>query len=141
MPAPPVVHENTWVIQGKRGTRLGIAFGDGRPVQQLNLHDHLPAGRVPRLSNYVFDLTGMLPDAVGLDLETAGASSGFGAAGINFIGHTRGEAAARATPSGTCTTAGASTSMTTSQLPFIYAQFFARRQHGRPRQPAAGRGE
>jgi len=94
---PLVVHDNTWVIRGKDGTYLGLSFGDGREVQQLNLYDHLPAERVPRLNNYVFDLTGILPDAVGLDLGvTAGASIGFGAAGINFIWHTRGEATGRA---------------------------------------------
>ena len=38
---PLVVHDNTWVIRGKDGTYLGLSFGDGREVQQLNLYDHL----------------------------------------------------------------------------------------------------
>lgn len=107
---PLVVKDNTWVIRGKDDTYSGLAFDDGRDVQQLNLPaDRVPADRVPRLNNYVFDLTSILPDAVGLDLGvTAGASIGFGAAGINFIWHTRGEATGRATPNGTSTTAGAS---------------------------------
>ncbi|WP_156176459.1 hypothetical protein [Hymenobacter terrenus] len=99
-PKPLVVAENTWVIRGKDGTYLGFAFGDGRQVRQLNLYDHLPADRVPHLGNYIINLTGILPDAIGIDIGAAiGAdlrspmgSSGLSAmGGINIIVHTRGQ--------------------------------------------------
>lgn len=73
VPKPLVVSSNTFVIRGKDDTYLGFAFGDGRQVHQVNLYDYLPVERVPHLGNYVFDLTGGLPDAIGLD---TGASAG-----------------------------------------------------------------
>ena len=92
VPKPLVVTENTFVIRGKDDTYLGFAFGDGRQVSQINLYDHLPADRVPHLGNYVLSLTGILPDAIGLDI---GASIGAGPiaamAGFNILWHTRGE--------------------------------------------------
>lgn len=94
VPKPLVVSKNTFVIRGKDDTYLGISFGYGRQVHQLNLYDHLPADRVPHLGNYVFDLTGIIPDAIGLDIGGAiGASAASGMAGINLIWHTRGEKA------------------------------------------------
>jgi hypothetical protein len=103
---PLVVNHSTFVIRGRDGTYLGLSFGDGRQAQQLNLYDYLPAHAVPYLSNFVFDLTGILPDAFGLDIGVAGgfeinnplASKGsagsFGLAGlggINLIWHSRGD--------------------------------------------------
>ena len=99
-PKPLVVSEKTFVIRGKDGTYLGIAFGDGRQAQEVNLYDHLPADRVPVLGNYVLSLTGIIPDAIGIDI---GAAAGVGLSlgtsvsftplmgGINLIWHTRGE--------------------------------------------------
>ena len=84
--------ENTFVIRGKDGTYLGFAFGDGRQAHQVNLYDYLPADRVPHLGNYVLDLTGILPDAIGIDIgASAGASMVSGMAGLNILWHTRGE--------------------------------------------------
>lgn len=91
-PRPLVVAENTWVIRGKDGTYLGFAFGDGRQVHQMNLYDHLPAHRVPRLGNYVLDLTGTIPDAIGIDIGISAGAGVFSAVGgINILWHTRGE--------------------------------------------------
>jgi hypothetical protein len=95
-PAPLVVTENTWVIRGKDGTYLGFSFGDGRQVGQVNLYDHLPADRVPHLGNYILQLTGIVPDAIGLDIgASAGVSMASGMAGLNIIWHTRGEGGRR----------------------------------------------
>ena len=100
VPPALVVAENTFVIRGKDGTYLGFAFGDGRQVSQLNLYDHLPADRVPHLGNYILSLTGLLPDAIGIDIgasvgsDVRGSfgSSGLSAqGGVNILWHTRGE--------------------------------------------------
>ena len=92
VPKPLVVTESTWVIRGKDNTYLGFAFGDGRQVRQINLYDHLPADRVPHLSNYVLSLTGTLPDAIGIDIGfSAGASVFTAMGGVNILWHTRGE--------------------------------------------------
>jgi hypothetical protein len=91
-PKPLVVSHNTFVIRGKDDTYLGFSFGDGRQAHQVNLYDYLPADRVPHLGNYILDLTGILPDAIGIDIGTsAGASMASGLAGINILWHTRGE--------------------------------------------------
>ena len=91
-PPPLVVDENTWVIRGKDGTHLGFSFGDGRKSHETNLYDYLPADRVPHLGNYILNLTGILPDAIGLDIgASAGVSAASGMAGLNIIWHTRGE--------------------------------------------------
>lgn len=101
-----LVAENAWVIRGKDGTHLGFAFGDGR---QVNLDDHLPADWVPRLGNYVPGLTGILPDAIGvdsgvsagIDVKSPIGSSGLSAqGGVNVLWHTRGEGQARLVPGG-----------------------------------------
>ena len=93
VPRPLIVVTNTWSIRGKDGTYLGFAFGDGRQSHEINLYDHLPANRVPHLGNYVFDMTGIIPVAIGLDI---GGTGGIGpvsvAGGLNIIWHTRGEA-------------------------------------------------
>ena len=92
VPKPLVVTENTFVIRGKDDTYLGFAFGDGRQVSQINLYDHLPADRGPHLGNYVLSLTGILPDAIGIDIgASAGVSAASGVAGLNILWHTRGE--------------------------------------------------
>lgn len=87
-------------LEGKDGTYLSFAFGDGRQTHQLNLCDHLPADRVPHLGNYVLSLTGIIPDAIGIDLGISGGvdvrsgigSSGLsGVGGVNILWHTRGE--------------------------------------------------
>ncbi|RZK26208.1 MAG: hypothetical protein EOO63_14985, partial [Hymenobacter sp.] len=75
MSKPLVVSRNTFVIRGKDDTHLGFSFGDDRQAHQVNLYDYLPADRVPHLGNYVLDLTGILPDAIGLDI---GVSAGAG---------------------------------------------------------------
>ena len=69
-------------------------------LQVLSLYDYLPANRVPYLSNSTVDLTGYLPDTIGLDIGlAAGASATIpffsagasGLGGINFVWHTRGD--------------------------------------------------
>ena len=93
-PAPPAVvgSKNTFLIRGKDATYLGFSFGDERQLHQVNLYDYLPADRVPHLGNYVLDLTGILPDAIGLDIGfSAGASMASAMGGINILWHTRGE--------------------------------------------------
>lgn len=99
-PTPLTVKHDTWVIRGQGGTYLGLAFGDGRTAHQLNLYDYIPARYVPRLSNLIIDLTGILPDAFGLDIGLSGGldlytplfSTNFsGLGGINLIWHSRGD--------------------------------------------------
>lgn len=91
-PKPLVVAENTWVIRGRDGTHLGFSFGDGRQSHETNLYDHLPADRVPHLGNYILSLTGVIPDAIGLDIGASmGVSAASGMGGINILWHTRGE--------------------------------------------------
>lgn len=104
VPKPVVVAQNTFVIRGKDDTFLSLDFGFGRLAQQLNLYDYLPAHRVPHLSNHTVDLTGYLPDAIGLDIGLAAGldlhtpllSAGLsGVGGVNLLWHTRGDAQAR----------------------------------------------
>lgn len=92
IPKPLVVSRNTFVIRGKDDTFLGFAFGDARQVHQISLYDYLPADRVPHLGNYVLDLTGILPDAIGIDIGASAGASVFSlVGGINILWHTRGE--------------------------------------------------
>jgi hypothetical protein len=93
----------TLTIYGKDGTFISLDFGYGRLARQVSLHDYLPANRVPHLSNHTVDLTGYLPDAIGLDIGLASGldlhtplfSAGLsGMGGINLIWHTRGDAQA-----------------------------------------------
>jgi hypothetical protein len=93
----------TLAIYGKDGTFISLDFGYGRLARQISLYDYLPADRVPHLSNHTVDLTGYLPDAIGLDIGLAGGldlhtplfSAGLsGLGGINLIWHTRGDAQA-----------------------------------------------
>ena len=103
---PLVVGSSTFIIRGKDGTYISLDFGFGRLARQINLYDYLPAHYVPHLSNLVFDLTGVLPDAIGLDIGIAGGfeinnpfsskSSGggvglSGVGGINILWHSRGD--------------------------------------------------
>jgi len=91
-PTPLAVKHDTWVIRGKDGTYLGLAFGDGRKAHQIDLYDHLSADYVPHLGNYILNLTGIVPDAIGLDIGASmGAGPMNGMIGLNVIFHTRGE--------------------------------------------------
>lgn len=91
-PRPLAFPRNTFIIRGKGDTYVGFAFGDERRTHQLNLADYLPADRVPRLGNYVLDLTGIVPDALGIDLGvSAGLGVFSGLTGVNVLWHTRGE--------------------------------------------------
>jgi hypothetical protein len=69
---PVAAGPSTFLILGKDGTFLSLDFGFGRLARQIRLADYLPAGLVPQLSNLTFDLTGVLPDAFGLDIGLAG---------------------------------------------------------------------
>ena len=116
-----MVNYSTFVVRGKDGTYLGLSFGDGRQAQQLNLYDYLPAHAVPHLSNFVFDLTGILPDAFGLDIGVAGgfeinnpfaskgSAGGVGLAGVgaSTLSGTRAATCGPAIPSCIATTATA----------------------------------
>lgn len=106
LPKPVAASRSTFFIRGKDDTYLSLDFGFGRLARQINLADYLPAGLVPHLSNLTFDLTGVLPDAFGLDIGLAGgfelnnpfaskSSAGSvglaGVGGINLIWHSRGD--------------------------------------------------
>lgn len=100
VPKPVVVAENTWVIRGKDDTYLGFAFGDGRQSHETKLYDYMRADRVPHLGNYILSLTGVIPDAIGIDISASIGSDvrsplgscGLSAqGGLNLIWHTRGE--------------------------------------------------
>lgn len=106
---PVAAGPSTFLIQGKDGTFLSLDFGFGRLARRIDLADYLPAGLVPQLANLTFDLTGVLPDAFGLDIGLAGGlelnnalaifpklgglgSVGLsGVGGINILWHSRGE--------------------------------------------------
>jgi hypothetical protein len=68
----PVHLKADLAIYGKDGTFISLDFGYGRLARQISLYDYLPADRVPHLSNHTVDLTGYLPDAIGLDIGLAG---------------------------------------------------------------------
>ena len=109
LPKPLAVGRSTFLIRGKDDTYLSLDFGFGRLARQVNLADYLPAGLVPRLANLTFDLTGVLPDAFGLDIGVGGGlelnnafalfpklgglgSAGLsGVGGINILWHSRGD--------------------------------------------------
>jgi hypothetical protein len=108
-PQLPAVSNSTFLIKGKDNTYISLDFGFGRLARQVNLADYLPAGLVPHLSNLEFDLTGVLPDAFGLDIGVGGGlelnnafalfpklgglgSAGLsGVGGINILWHSRGD--------------------------------------------------
>ena len=108
-PVRPKAPAGTFAIYGKDGTFLSLDFGFGRLARQIDLYDYLPAGLVPHLANLTFDVTGVLPDAFGLDIGVAGGlelnnafallpklgglgSVGLsGVGGINILWHSRGD--------------------------------------------------
>ena len=108
-PMRPKAPAGTFAIHGKDGTFLSLDFGFGRLAREISLYDYLPAGLVPHLSNLSFDLTGVLPDAFGLDIGVAaglelnglwgnipglgspGSAGLSGVGGINILWHSRGD--------------------------------------------------
>jgi hypothetical protein len=108
-PKRPTAGAGTFAIYGKDGTFLSLDFGFGRLARRIDLYDYLPAGLVPHLSNLTFELTGVLPDAFGLDIGVGGGlelnnafavfpklgglgSAGLsGVGGINILWHSRGD--------------------------------------------------
>jgi hypothetical protein len=109
LPKPVAASRSTFFIRGKDDTYLSLDFGFGRLARQIDLADYLPAGLVPHLANLTFELTGVLPDAFGLDIGVGGGlelnnvfalfpklgglgSAGLsGVGGINILWHSRGD--------------------------------------------------
>lgn len=109
LPKPVTGSQSTFFIRGKDSTYLSLDFGFGRLARQINLADYLPEALVPHLANLTFDLTGVLPDAFGLDIGVGGGlelnnvfalfpklgglgSAGLsGVGGINILWHSRGD--------------------------------------------------
>lgn len=64
-------------------------FGGGHQVSTVNLADYCVHADIGHL---VFNLTGILPDAIGIDLNVGAGVHAFSmSGGINFIWHTRGD--------------------------------------------------
>ena len=86
---PTVVKQSTISIWGANNSNWQIIFGDGHQLSEIELSDyqlHVDIG------HRVFDLTGILPDAIGIDLNGAGSFSIASALyGANVVWHTRGE--------------------------------------------------
>jgi hypothetical protein len=89
VPKALVVTQNTLLVRGTNGSQWRITFGDGSQVSTVDLthyrfyHD---------IGHRHIELTGLLPDCIGLDFNASGAfgpASGVG--GVNVLWHTRGE--------------------------------------------------
>lgn len=64
-------------------------FGDGHQVSTVNLADYRVHADI---GHRVFNLTGILPDAIGIDINAAAGHSAFSVSGgVNLIWHTRGD--------------------------------------------------
>ena len=89
-PAPPAaVSYNTLVINGENDSRWQIMFGDGHQVSIVNLADYRVHADI---GHRVYNLTGILPDAIGIDLNVGAGVHAFSmSGGVNFIWHTRGD--------------------------------------------------
>lgn len=72
-PKRPTAGASTFAIYGKDGTFLSLDFGFSRLARRIDLYDYLPAGLLSHLSNLMFELTGVLPDAFGFDIGVGGA--------------------------------------------------------------------
>ena len=88
--APPAaVSYNTLVINEENGSCWQIMFGDGHQVSTVNLADYRVHADI---GHRVYNLTGILPDAIGIDLNAGVGVQAFSmSGGVNFIWHTRGD--------------------------------------------------
>ena len=90
VPKPLVVVQNTLLVRGSGDSQWKITFGDGNSLSVVDLthyrfyHD---------IGHRHIELTGILPDAIGLDFNGGGALGPIsGVGGVNVLWHTRGEA-------------------------------------------------
>ncbi|HEX8326832.1 MAG TPA: hypothetical protein VF629_04780 [Hymenobacter sp.] len=89
VPKPVVMKQNTLLIRGGNGSQWKITFGDGNSLSVVDLthyrfnHD---------IGHRHIDLTGVLPDSIGLDFNGGGAFGPIsGVGGVNVLWHMRGE--------------------------------------------------
>lgn len=89
LPKPIVAAQNTLVVRGANKSEWRITFGDGNQVSVVDLshyrynHD---------IGSRHIELTGVLPDCIGLDFNSAGSFGPVsGLLGVNVLWHTRGE--------------------------------------------------
>jgi len=70
VPTPVATQQNTLLVCGTNGSQWRITFGDGNQVSMVDLthyrfyHD---------IGHRHIELTGLLPDCIGLDVNVAGA--------------------------------------------------------------------
>jgi hypothetical protein len=86
---PVVVTQNTLLVRGANGSQCRITFGDGNTLSVIDLtHHHFNYD----IGNHHLELTGILPDCIGLDFN-AGASVGPASVlgGVNVLLNLRGE--------------------------------------------------
>ena len=62
-------------------------FGDGHQVSTVNLADYRVQAHI---GHRVFNLTGILPDAIGIDLNAGAGVNAFSMLGASILSGTRG---------------------------------------------------
>ena len=90
VPKPVVVNQNTLLVRGGNGSQWKITFGDGTSLSVVDLTHY---GFNYEIGRRHIDLTGVLPDSIGLDFNGGGGFGPFsGVGGVNVLWHMRGEA-------------------------------------------------
>ena len=89
LPKQVVVTQNTLVVRGANKSEWRITFGDGNKVSIVDLSHYHYNHDIGRRH---IELTGVLPDCIGLDFNNAGSFVvASGLLGVNVLWHTRGE--------------------------------------------------